>query len=169
MTKREQSSQDPIETLAELIEGIEVAMLTSVADDGSLHSRPMATQNHRFDGTIWFFTRQDSPKVGEVQHERAVSVTYSDPHQQRYVAVAGRCEVVTDREKMRELWKPSLRAWFPDGLDDPQLSLLRIEVQEAQYWTSPTAAAVRLAGFLKGIATGKPYPGGEHEHVSFHR
>jgi len=54
--------EENIKKLAGLIEGIKVAMLTTAAEDGTLRSRPMVTQPAEFDGTLWFFTRADTPR-----------------------------------------------------------------------------------------------------------
>lgn len=126
--------QDAARKVALLIRGIKVAMLTTVAPDGSLHSRPMATQEVDFDGSLWFFTRASSTKVDEIRHDADVNLAYSSPEDHRYVSLSGKATVVRDREKARELWNPSHRMWFAQGLDDPDLVLLRVDVDVAQYW-----------------------------------
>ncbi len=158
--------EDAIKKLGALIRDIEVAMLTTADDDGTLRSRPMITQKADFDGTLWFFTKADSPKVDEVGRERQVNVSYSDGHRQNYVSVSGPATLVRDPAKNKELWNPSLKAWFPGGLDDPTLALLRVDVAKAEYWDSPSSTVVHLVGFLKAVATGQTYKPGEHEKVS---
>lgn len=148
--------QDNIKKLHDLIKDIRFAMLTTVEDDGTLRSRPMATQEFEFDGDLWFFTSADAAKVKEAQHDRHVNVSYSDPHNQKYVSVSGKAELVSDRAKIEELWNPLFKAWFPDGLDDPNLALLKVNVDKAEYWDSPSSKVVRLLGFAKALATGKP-------------
>lgn len=154
-----------IEKLRDLTKGIRVAMLTTVEEDGSLRSRPMATQEMELDGELWFFTGAGSLKVREVRREQHVNVSYADPDGQRYVSVAGTAQVVHDRAKAAELWNPMLKAWFPGGLDDPDLALLRIRVEKAEYWDSPSSKMVQLAGFVKAVATGKRYEPGENEKL----
>jgi general stress protein 26 len=122
------TQSDDVKKLAKLIDGIECAMLTTATDDGSLRSRPMATRHAReFDGTLWFFTDADAAKVLEVEHERHVNVSYADPSKNRYVSVSGRASVSRDRAKMRELWDGGVKAWFPNGPDDPKIALLRVD------------------------------------------
>ena len=156
-----------IQKLGELIKGIRVAMLTTVDDEGCLHSRPMANQDDIFDGTLWFFTQANSGKVHELQRDRHVNLSYADPGDSRYVSVSGTASISRDREKMKELWSPIHKAWFPEGLDDPNIALLRVEVDKAEYWDSPSSAVVRMFGFAKAIATGKPYgeEGTDHEKL----
>jgi general stress protein 26 len=161
--------EESMKKLGELIRGIRVAMLTTIDEQGHLHSRPMATQDTDFDGTLWFFTRAHSPKVGEIDREHRVNVAYADAHTQHYVSVSGTARLVRDPARNKELWSPILKAWFPDGLDDPTLALLRVDVERAEYWDSPSSAVVKLVGFVKALATGTPYEPGEHEKVTVHR
>ncbi|HEX8472650.1 MAG TPA: pyridoxamine 5'-phosphate oxidase family protein [Pyrinomonadaceae bacterium] len=157
---------ESIRKLGEMIQGIEFAMLTTVEDDGTLRSRPMATQQVEFDGDIYFFTRASSPKVDEVEQEHNVNVAYSNPEQHRYVSVSGKARLVRDRRKIEELWKPSLKAWFPDGLEDPDIALLKVEVEKAEYWDSPSSPVAHLVGFVKAVATGTTFQPGENEKLN---
>ena len=157
-----------IQKLGSLIRDIRVAMLTTVDEAGHLHSRPMATQATDFDGTLWFFTRSDSPKVGEIDREHRVNVSYADAHKQHYVSVSGAARLVRDPARNKALWNPLLKAWFPDGLDDPALALLRVDVERAEYWDAPSSTVVHLVGFVKALVTGKTYEPGEHEKVTLH-
>jgi general stress protein 26 len=152
----EREKKEGIQKLSKLIKGIKFAMLTTSDDNGVLRSRPMATQESEFDGTLWFFTRQDTPKVDEIKKDHHVNVSYADPDKNRYVSVSGMAQLVKNKDIIRDLWNPLYHAWFPDGLDDPQLALLKINVDHAEYWDSPSSRMVQVAGFIKAIATGKP-------------
>lgn len=161
-----QTREESISKLKELIEGIDFAMLTTISD-GRFHSRPMSTQEFESDGSLWFFTGNQSYKVENIQKDNRVNVAYSKPENNSYVSVSGTAELVNDRAKIEELWSPILKAWFPKGLDDPTLALLKISVEQAEYWDSPSSALVQIAGFVKAIATGEQMEGGEHGKVSF--
>jgi len=162
----ETSRADAIKQLGELIEGIQIAMLTTVETDGALRSRPMATQQVEFDGDLWFFLGASSPKAQEIARDPRVNVSYAQPDDQRYVSVSGAGELLRDQAKMRELWSPVYKIWFKDGLDDPDLALLRVRVEQAEYWDSPSSKVVRLAGFLKALATGDDASLGENEKIA---
>jgi general stress protein 26 len=153
-----------IQKLGELIEGIDVAMLTTVCPDGSFHTRPMGTQKAPFDGVLWFFTGEHSPKVGELQTNSRVSLGYAEPSHNRYVAVSGRGEIVHDRALAERLWNPIYKAWFPKGLEDPELAILKVTVEKAEFWDAHSSKIVQLIGFAKAIATGHPYRPGPDEH-----
>lgn len=156
---------EQIKKLGEMIKGINIAMMTTVEDDGSLRSRPMATQQVEFDGDLWFFAREHSAKVDEVNREQHVNISYANPDDQRYVSVSGTATLVRDQQKAKQLWNPLHKAWFPDGLDDPELALLKVSVDKAEYWDSPSSTVVQLVGFAKALVTGKSYEGGENEKV----
>ena len=158
---------DDVKKLARLIKGIEVAMMTTEDDDGTLRSRPMQTQQAEFDGTLWFFTQASSHKVDEINRgEHQVNLSYADPDGNRYVSVSGVATLVRDRAKIEELWSPALKAWFPDGKDDPDAALLRVDVSKAEYWDAPSSTLVKLVGFTKAVLTGKEYQPGENEKLN---
>ncbi len=158
-------SSDAIKKLGEEIKGIRIAMMTTVEEDGMLRSRPMATQEADFDGDLWFFTGAGSPKVDEVEHDRHVNISYSKPDDNRWVSVSGTAQLVRDRAKIDELWKPFLKAWFPKGKDDPELALLRVNVTDAEYWDTQSGAVAHTIGLIKAVATGQQYDPGDHEKL----
>lgn len=157
--------EDDVKKLAKLIHGIDFCMMTTVGEDGSLHSRPMSTQKDEFDGTIWFFTESDSGKVFEVERDRQVNLSYANPSKQSYVSVSGRARLVRDKDKAKELWNPMYKAWFPQGLDDPKLALLAVDVDSAEYWDTPGSKIMHLVGFAKAMLTGQKYEAGDHAKV----
>ena len=153
-----------IQKLGELIEDIRIAMLCTVSKDGTLRSRPMGTQMEDFDGTLWFFTEKDSGKVDEIEEEQRVNVIYSEPKQELYVSVSGMGTVVTDKAEIKRRWNPLYQAWFPKGLEDPNIALLKIDVEKAEYWETPASKVIQLMGFAKAILTGKRIKNpGRHE------
>jgi general stress protein 26 len=161
----EDTRQESIEKLKSLTESIDFCMLTTI-NGGQLRSRPMSTQEFGEDGVLWFFTSDNTHKVDEIEKDSRVNVAYSKPEDNVYVSVSGRAQLVKDKEKIEELWNPILKAWFPKGLDDPTLSLLKISVEEAEYWDSPSSTIVQLVGFVKALVTGTSADGGEHEKIS---
>lgn len=157
--------QESIEKLKGLIEDIDFGMLTTM-DGGKLRSRPMSTQQAEFEGDLWFFTSDKTHKVDEIEADNRVNVSYSKPDDNVYVSVSGTAAMVKDRAKIEELWNPILKAWFPEGLDDPTLCLLKVSVEEAEYWDSSNSTLVQIAGFVKALVTGKAAQGGENEKIT---
>ena len=157
--------QESIEKIRDLTHGIDFCMLTTM-DSGVLRSRPMSTQVFEFDGDLWFFTSDNTHKVEEIEKDGRVNAAYSDPDDNVYLSLSGRAEVVKDKAKIEELWSPVLKAWFPEGLDDPHLCLLRIPVEQAEYWDAPSSKIVQLFGMVKAMATGTEADYGENEKIT---
>jgi general stress protein 26 len=135
-----------IEKLNELISGIEIAMMCSVHPAGHLHSRPMATQAITNDGYLWFFTSAHSSKIDEVRNGgRQVNLAYADPVGMRFVSISGPCELVRNQAIAAELWRDEYTRWFPQGLNDPDLILLKVTVDSAEYWDAQAKGMRRLA------------------------
>jgi len=134
-------------TLWRIIQEIQIAMLTTLADDGSLRSRPMSTQLIDADlAQVWFFISTDSHTLVEIYHDREICLAYASPEHHRYASASGRAFIVRDRAKANELWTPDAEAWFSQGVNDPHLALLCVEVDSAQYWDSPAGNVVHLDG-----------------------
>jgi general stress protein 26 len=142
-------TDNPVAKLNQLIKGIDFAMLTTLRSNGTLHSCPMATQEVDADGTVWFFSDTNTEKVEAVRTQQYVNLAYSDAASQRYVSIAGRCELMRDHVKAKQIWKPLYSSWFPKGLDDPNLVLLKVHVQVAEYWDAAAGRMVQVPGFAK--------------------
>ena len=139
--------------VAELVEDIDFAMLTTIDGDGNLVSRPMSTRQMDSAGDIWFFTAEDTEKVDEAQQHPDVGLSYCDAKGMRYVSVAGTATVVHDRAKMEELYSASLEIWFADGLETPGIALLRVTPTVTEFWEPAKGKIAMAAGALKSLVT----------------
>ena len=140
-------TNDPVTKLNELTKGIGFAMLTTLRPNGRLHSCPMATSEVDTDGALWFFSGNNTEKVEAIKSDPRVNLAYSDAGSQRYVSITGSAEPVRDHVKAKELWQPQYQAWFPMGLQDPNLILLKVHIQAADYWDATAGRMLSLAGF----------------------
>jgi len=147
--------------IGELIKDVRICMLTTAGPDGSFDSRPMATQETEFDGTVWFLTRQESGKVQEIANDAHVSLIYSNLSNHSYVSAKGRAQVSQDKAKIHELWNPMFKAWFPEGEDDPSVAVLKVEIEEAQYWEASSSKLVFGLKYLARAVTGGKVEVGE--------
>lgn len=169
MAQQEHSREEDVRKLASLIKDIRICMLTTVDTDGHMHSRPMAVQQTDFDGDLWFFTGKSTMKAQEVKFDSHVNVSFANPDDNRYVSVSGRARLIDDRAKAEQLWNPLYKAWFPKGLDDPDLTLMKVEVTRAEYWDAPNGAVTYLVGLAKAMVTGKPADPADHEKLNLAR
>lgn len=166
MAKSQSEHDKSVQKLGELIKGIRIAMFSTVDPDGTIHSRPMATQEIEFDGDLWFMTGGDTEKVDDIQRHRDVNISYASNDNNRFVSVSGAAETFRDQTKIDELWNPFYKAWFPDGKDDPNIRLIKVHVERAEYWEAPSNKVVQIVGFVKAAATGKQADLGKNETIN---
>jgi general stress protein 26 len=149
----EVTGPEAVARVKELVEDIDIAMLTTSDDDGNLVARPMSTREMDAAGDIWFFTSDASKKVDEVEADHDVGLSYVDAKGMRFVSVAGRARVVHDPAKMEQLYTPSLDVWFEHGLQTPDIALLRVTPVETEFWEPAHGKLVMAAGMLKALVT----------------
>jgi general stress protein 26 len=154
--ENEKESIEALVHLRDTIQNVRIAMLTTQDADGSLRSRPMAVQDTDFDGDLWFFTSDDSEKADSLKGGSAVNVAFVDVKANRYVSVSGVGELMRDHAKILELWNPAFGVYFPEGLKDPHLALIRVETKNVTWWDGPTSLVGKVVGFVKALVTRKP-------------
>ncbi len=159
--------REAIDHLSKLICDIPVAMLTTSAADHSLRSRPMVNVHAKFDGDLWFFSHDDDPKTQEIQANPNVNVCFVEPGQHRYVSVSGNGSVVKDQKRNELLWSTHCEPWFPDGLEDLKLSLIKVDVENAEYWDRNRNAMVAVGSLLRRLVGGESSPEVQHEKVDW--
>ncbi len=161
------TTQDKHADVWDRIKDIRYAMLTTQDADGSLTARPMTTVQKQFDGSLWFFTSRTSPSAIAIAKQAEVGVQYVDTHADVYVSLSGEAMIERDRVRMEGLWSPMVKAWFPGGLDDPDLVMLRVDVYKAEYWDVKESKPVQLFKMARAAVTGNPpLDLGEHRTVA---
>lgn len=162
----------PTDTSAEqhlwpLIEGIKFAMFTTQHSNGHLHSRPMTTLNKTMlDDKLWFFMSVKSGAAQELAQQSQVNISYADTGKDIYVSVSGSAQVVDDKNQRQVLWTKFAQAWFPGGVDDPDLALVRVTVSHAHYWDVSENKLTQLFVMAKAVFSGeKPSTLGESGEV----
>jgi general stress protein 26 len=144
------------EDLWKRIEELRFVMLTTHDRDGTLNARPVSTQEVDPDGALWFFVARDGGIAADVTRNPHVNVCVMDVGQDLYVWLRGTAELVDDRAKVEALWSPMARAWFVEGPGDPNLGLLRVEVQRGDYWDVKSSTLVQFFALAKAILTKTP-------------
>jgi general stress protein 26 len=155
------STQEKLSQLYELIDDIEIALMTTRRADGSLVSRPMATQARAEGSDLWFVTNGETAKIDELETDPQVNLAYYKNGTYEFVSVSGIARLSRDPQKLRELYSPDWRAWFGDeggarngGPEDPRIVLVLVEAQSATYLKARHGKAVTLFNVVKGAVTG---------------
>lgn len=146
-----------VQKLLDKIKEVKFATLTTLNGQGKLHGRPMYTCAPGNDGALWFFSEKDAQKIGEIQANPQVGLGYSDPDTATYVTIAGTAAVVEDQAKIKDLWREDFRSWFPKGSDDPNIALLRVDIENGEYWDEPGNVFVRAYAYVKAVTTGEKH------------
>lgn len=160
-----EAAQENLHILGEILDEIRVGMITTVSPTGEIYSRPMYLQAVDEKGDLWFFTSTKSALIEQVRENNNLMITFADSNKNKFLSAQAMAKEVFDRAKMQELWTPYLKTWFKDGIDTPDLVLLKLEMQNVEFWDSPNAAAVKAVGMVKALITDEPYRPGRHEKV----
>lgn len=159
------SDHDDITTISTILKAARFATVTTRASDGSLHSRPLAIIDDDFDGTLWFFTQDPSPKTAEIAHRPEVNVAVGDG--KGYLSLSGTASVDRDQARIDRYWNPFAEAWFDGGRSDPSVALLKVDVATAEVWDTDKPAVVKAFETVKGVITKTPPDIGGSRTVSF--
>lgn len=146
--------------LLEVIGDIPIAMLTTFTSDGP-RSVPMARQEVDPTAELWFITARDTEHVRSIQADPRVSLTFATSDS--WAAAYGRATVVDDLDKLRELWTTFAEAWLPGGPEDPNATLLRVDLEHGEFWDTPGSKVATLISLAKSKITGETY---DADHAS---
>jgi general stress protein 26 len=149
-TEKNLQHDEAIAKFKQLVETVNTCMFTTMDDNMQLFSRPMATVHVDEQGNAWFFTNEFSEKVSDISRDNSVHLIYAHPKHEVYFTVKGICTVVVDRSKIAELWRPSMKSWLPEGMDDPKLCLLKVITESAYYWNTSSKRMSVFFNKLKG-------------------
>ena len=155
----------------DLVEDIEICMMTSRRHDGHLRSRPMANQKLAAGADLWFVTADGSDKLRDLQGDPHVNLAFYRDGSKEWVSVSGTATISCDRQKIRELYAPDWKMWFPDEgdsrhgtADDPRMILVGVTLHAAEFLEVNKPKPVVLYELVKGWLTGtEPEIGEMHE------
>ena len=164
----QQQKDSGLVKIKKMVEAIRIAMMTTVDEQHNLVSRPMACMQMDADGTLWFFTKKSSPKIGQVQdNDNKVNLSFANAPDSDFVSISGTAAEFDDRTKINEFWSDRAKPWFPKGKDDPELTLLKVHTDLAEYWDSNDSRLVRLFEMARAVVTGDTHKdSGENAKVS---
>lgn len=156
-TETKLQDREAIEKFRDLVKDVSICMFTTLDENHDLSSRPMYTSLVDDEGNVWFFTNEFSEKINEVSKDNLVHLIYSHPVKNIYVDVKGTCSLIIDKKKMEELWEPVLEGWFPDGLTDNRLCLVKVATETAHFWNHSSSKMGLLFQMIRSIAKGDQY------------
>ena len=146
---------EAIDKLKKLVSDIDICLFcTNLRTDDGATCRPMSTQHVCDQGNIWFFSEIDSEKNNEILQNKNVQLFYSHPDKHSYMVVNGEAEIILERAKIEELWSPMVKIWFPEGKDDPKISVIKVKPTTAYYWDTEGNKMINFFKMVSSLVTG---------------
>ena len=147
----------------ELMDKIGFAMLVT-HDGDKLRARPMHASIDRESNAIYFLADARRHKDEEIAHNPGVNLSFADTGDQKYVSVIGTAVVSNDRAKIKQLFSTPAKAWWSSA-DDPNIRVLKITPDEAEFWDSP-GAAISYVKMAAAAISGNPPDLGDNRKVA---
>lgn len=149
------ASQDAVKKLQAMAKEVRVCMFCTYDIDNRLQTAPMSANKVDEEGNIWFISDKNSKRNEDLASNATTDLIFGDPAHENYIAVHGSGEVLYDKERIKELWNPIVKTWFQGGVDDPNISVIKVTPDDAYYWDTKHGKMVSFLKIVAGAITGK--------------
>ena len=153
--------KDAIAKVQHLAKDINICMFCTDLDKQPFSTRPMAVREVDDEGNLWFISSASSHKNEEIKEDENVQLIFAKPASTEYMSVYGKASIFRDQQKIKDLWTPIANAWFDEGKNDPDVTVLKVTPSEAYYWDTPNGKVVTLLKIATAAVTGKTMDTGE--------
>jgi general stress protein 26 len=131
------------------------------------HFQPMTAFLEREDNRIWFYTYKDTD-LAEAIGAGADAMFVVQDGQKLNACIGGRIRLEHDPERIERYWNAHVAAWYPEGKDDPRLTLLCLDAQDAEVWLSDGGPVKYAFEVAKANATKTTPDVGGRAHLNLH-
>jgi general stress protein 26 len=128
---------------------------TGIAAGKPITVRPMAIQKVDEAGNFWFLSANDSHKNQDIQTDNKVQLLFQGSAHSDFLSIYGVATISTDKELIKELWEPIAKTWFTEGVDDPRITVIKVETKDAYYWDTKHGEGVAFVKMAAGAIMGK--------------
>jgi len=118
-------------------------------------SRPMNVRQVDGFGNLWFLSAKDSQKNRELATDSSVKLYFQGSTHSEFLQLNGYATVSTDKAKIKELWEPTIKTWFTEGVDDPRITVIKFVPSDGHYWDVKHGNVVAGIKMMIGAALGK--------------
>lgn len=153
MSTKNLSNEEARQKIKELAESIDLTMMATNLKREPFHVIPMSTKEVDKAGNIWFLSNKNSEHNQNIEKENKTQLIYADKGNFEFMSIYGRASISTDRNRIKELYGSGDDAWF-DGVDDPNITAIKIQPEEAHYWDTKHGKVLSLLKMAKGAITG---------------
>jgi general stress protein 26 len=158
-TVKDLTSAEAVEKIKTLVHDADVCMFTTSLHQLPLSSRPMSTSKVDDEGNLWFLSKKSSDKNREIEADEKVQLFYASKGNAEYLSVYGDAAIIIDRTKAEELWSSIDKAWFPGGVDDPELTIIKVTPLDSYYWDTKHNKFVSLLKIASAAVSGNANDG----------
>lgn len=159
--EKDLANKEAIAKIKELANEIDICMFCTDLGHQPFSTRPMALREVDEEGNLWFISSASSHKNAEIKDDEGVQLIFSSPSASHFLSIYGKAAIYVDPEKIKSLWTPIANAWFEEGKNDPDLTVLKVRPFSAYYWDTPNGKMVTLLKLATAAITGKNMDTGE--------
>lgn len=152
---KELSSTEALKQLKEIVGHQRVCMMVTDPSHYPSSTRPMAVSEVDDNGVFWFLSLRTSEKFSDLEKDPRLTLHISNSSDQEYLTIHGRCEILNDMARKKELWSPFAKVWVPDGVENPDLRILKVTPTDGYYWDTKDGKVVAAAKMGFALLTGK--------------
>lgn len=160
------SNEEAVAKLKKLAEAIRVCMFCTDLSHAPFSTRPMSVQEVDGSGNLWFLSSSDSNKNFEIRQDETVQLLFANVSDSEYLSIYGKAFIYKDRTTIEEKWSPMAKAWFNEGKDDPNLTVLRVQPEYVYYWDTKNGKMVSMLKIAAAAIIGKTMDGGVEGKLS---
>ena len=137
--------------IASKMSGIDIAILSTKTQGGQIANRPMSNNGDvTYDGTSYYFTFEEALTVGDIERDPNVALGFAGKSgiftsNGLYIAVEGQAELIRDKAEFKKHWTPDLDEWFEQGVDTPNIVLIKVQAKRIKYWDGMEQGDVKLS------------------------
>jgi general stress protein 26 len=153
--------EQAIKKMKTLTDHSPICLFTTMLEQQPLVTRPMSVRKVCDQGNLWFLSSIDSNKNIEIGVDDRVQLFFANTADSEFLSVYGKASIITDRDKIEELWNHMDKTWFIEGVDDPTLSVIKVTPLQADYWDTKHGKMVAMIKIAITAVTGADFNEGE--------
>ena len=146
--------QEATKKIKDLVDSAKTCFFCTSKTGEAFATRPMAVQKVDDDGNLWFLSATDSHKNEELQTDSKVQLLFQGSSYDDFLNIEGKATVSKDKAKIKELWEPILKTWFTEGIDDPRISVIKVEPTGGYYWDTKHGKMIEMLKMAAALVTG---------------
>lgn len=129
---------------------LDFTMMATRSSDGALTARPMSNNGDvEYKGHSYFFAYQTSRKITDLRADPHVTLSYTGAAGMLggpplFVTVEGAAALIDDKTAFADHWTKDLDRYFPEGIDTPDVVMIRVDAKTIRYWDGSDEGEIAL-------------------------